>query len=298
MRIKILLGVSVGVMMSMSSYAQQIFKVAQFVKHNYLYNPAAAGAEEKSSVGASYRKMWSAMPGGPQTTFLYGDTYFSGKKTGVGILLYTDKTGPTSRTGGQLDISYSIDFQNGKRLMFGLAGMFMQYRIDKTSFNRYIPNDPLLSSDGTELKGDAAAGIYYRSNTLNIGFSAQQLLQSKLNFIKSTSNPDGRLYRHYFLSGHYNWKADEDNVIVPHFSVIYIPNAPAEAEFGALLEHKKLLWVGLGYHYKQSYTAMAGVNIKKQLSLGYAYQQYRTPLSVFADGSNAHEVSLRYFIGK
>lgn len=299
MQAKIIIGTTLAFLLAGNTVkAQQIFKVAQFVKHNYIYNPAAAGAEEKSSVGAAYRKMWSGMPGGPQTTFLYGDTYFASKKTGVGLVLYTDKTGPTSRTGGQIDVSYSIDFENGKRLMFGLAGSFMQYRIDKTSFNRYIPNDPLLSADGTELKGDAGAGVYYRSNTLNIGFSAQQLLQSKLNFIKSASNPTGKLYRHYFINGHYNWRTDADNVIVPHFSMLYVPNTPVDMEIGALLEHKKFLWVGLGYHYQQSFSALAGIQIKKQLSVGYAYQQYRTPLSVFADGSNAHEITLRYFWSK
>ncbi len=299
MRIKTIIGTTIGIMLAgFSAQSQQIFKVAQFVKHNYLYNPAAAGAEDKSSVGAVYRKMWSGMPGGPQTTFLYGDHYYASKNTGVGVMLYTDKTGPTSRTGGQVDVSYSIDFKEGKRLMFGLAGMFMQYRIDKASFSHYIPNDPLLASDGTELKGDAAAGIYYRSNTLNIGFSVQQLLQSKLNFIKSTSNPEGRLYRHYYLAGHYNWRTDEDNVIVPHFSLLAVSGSPVEAEAGVMIEHKKLLWAGLGYHYKQSFTALLGVNIKKQLALGYAYQQYRTPLSVFEDGGAAHEISLRYFWGK
>ena len=299
MRIKLIIASSIGFLLcTNAAQSQQIFKVAQFVKNNYLYNPAAAGAEEKSSVGAVYRKMWSGMPGGPQTTFLYGDHYYASRKTGVGVVMYTDKTGPTSRTGGQIDLSYSLDFNNGKRLMFGLAGMFMQYRIDKASFSNYIPNDPLLGSDGTEMKGDAAAGVYYRSNTLNIGFSAQQLLQSKLNFIKSSTNTEGKLYRHYYLAGHYNWKTDEDNTIVPNFSLSYVNGSPVDAEAGVMIEHKKLLWAGLGYHYKQSFTAILGINIKKQLALGYAYQQYRTPVSVFEDGGAAHEISLRYFLSK
>ena len=299
MRFKIFItSLLVLVTLQLTVKAQQIFKISQFVQHNFIYNPAAAGAQESPSVGVAYRKMWSGMPGGPQTTLLYGDKYFSDKKTGIGMVLYSDKTGPTSRTGGQIDLSYSIDLNEGKRLMFGLAGMFMQYRIDRVSFAHYIPNDPLLAGDGTEMKGDAAAGVYYRSNKLNIGFSAQQLLQSKLNFIKTASNTEGKLYRHYFLAGHYNWKTDDENVLVPNFMVNYVPNFPAEVEAGVRLEHKDFLYVGLNYHYNQSFGAFLGVKTKKHLSIGYAYEQYRTPLSVFEDGGGAHEISLRYFISK
>jgi type IX secretion system PorP/SprF family membrane protein len=298
MRIKLFISASFCLLLACHTNAQQVFKVAQFVKHNYIYNPAAAGAEDKSSIGVAYRKMWSGMPGGPQTTLLYGDHYFESKKTGVGVVLYSDKTGPTSRTGGQINVSYSLDFDNGKRLMFGLAGMFMQYRIDKSSFSNYIPNDPLLASNGTEMKADASAAVYYKSKTLNIGFSAQQLMQSKLNFIKSSTNTEGKLYRHYYLAGHYNWKTDDENTVVPNFSISYVNGSPVDAEAGVMIEHKNLLWAGLGYHYNQSFTGMAGIKIKKQLSLGYAFQQYRTPISVFDDGGAAHEISLRYFFSK
>jgi type IX secretion system PorP/SprF family membrane protein len=176
--------------------------------------------------------------------------------------------------------------------------MFMQYRIDRASFARYIPNDPLLAGDGSEMKGDAAAGVYYRSNKLNIGFSVQQLLQSKLNFIKTATNTQGKLYRHYFVGGHYNWRTDEDNVLVPNASVMFVENFPAEFEAGVRLEHKDFLYAGLNFHYKQSFSAFMGFKAKKRLSIGYAYEQYNSPVSVFQDGSAAHEISMRYFFAK
>lgn len=298
MRLKITTLLLVSVFMLNTNKAQQIFKLSQYTQHNFLYNPAAAGANDEASIGATYRKMWSGMPGGPQTTLLYGDKYFAKKKTGIGISLYTDKTGPTSRTGGQANISYSVEMGNERRLMFGLAGTVLQYRIDKESFSHYIPNDPLLASDGTEIKGDAAAGIYYRSNTFNAGVSVQQLVQSKLNFVKSSSNPEGRLYRHYFVMANYNWRTDESNVLVPNVLLKYLPNTPVDFEGGVRLEHKDLIWVGFNYHYKQSYSAFAGLKVDHKLAIGYALDVYNTPLSVFDDGGTAHEISLRYYFGK
>jgi type IX secretion system PorP/SprF family membrane protein len=295
---KLLMAVFVLLVSTNANYAQQIFKISQFTQHNFLFNPAAAGANSEASIGATYRKMWSGMPGGPQTTLLYGDKYFSKMKAGLGVVLYADKTGPTSRTGGQINLSYSVVMPNAARLMFGVAGNVLQYRIDKESFAHYIPNDPLLSSSGNEIKGDAAAGIYYSSPTLNLGASVQQLVQAKLNFVKSSTNPDGRLYRHYYFMGSYNWHTDESNVLIPNFMVKYLPNAPVDFEAGARLEHKDLIWVGFNWHYKQNYTAFAGIKAGQQLAIGYALDVYKTPLSNFDNGGLAHEFTLRFFFKK
>ena len=38
----------------------------------------------------------------------------------------------------------------------------------------------------------------------------------------------------------------------------------------------------------------AGVILKNNVRIGYAYDAYQTPLSDFESGSNAHEIGLRY----
>lgn len=284
---------------SLNTNGQQIFKLSQYTQHNFLINPAASGANDQASVGVTYRKMWQGIDGGPQTTILFADKYYAKKNTGVSVALYDDKTGPTSRTGGQINLSYSIDFEKGRRLQFGLGGQVLQYRINKsevTNSSYFDQGDAyFLNGPGSLTKGDASAGIYYRSNTFSVGVSAQQLIQSKLEFIKGSSNPEGKLYRHYYLVADYKFQVDEDNVIIPNTLFKYLPNAPLDFELGARLEHKKLLWVGFNYTARQSYTAFAGLKIKNALALGYAYQEFNSPLSAFDNGGAAHEISLRYF---
>lgn len=298
MKLKSIISFSLLLAMCNTSNAQQVFTISQFIQHNFIFNPAAAGANDEASVGATYRKMWAGIDGGPQTTILYGDKYFSKKKVGVAVVLYDDKTGPTSRSGGQVNLSYSIDMQQGRRLMFGLAGTLMQYKLDKAVLAAYIPNDPLLSASENTMKGDAAAGIYYKSPTLSIGASVQQLVQSKFNYIKTNNNPQGKLYRHYYFMGSYNWKVDDMNVVVPNVLVEYLPNAPVYYTAGVRLEHNDMFWVGLSYHHQQGYSAFAGLKIDHKLALGYSYDQYTTPLSLFDDGSGAHELSIRYYFKK
>ena len=298
MKIKSLIFFTIIIVCCNSIQAQQIFTLSQFTQHNFIFNPAAAGASDHPSVGVTYRKMWTSIPGGPQTSIVYGDTYFAKQKTGVAVVVYDDKTGPTSRSGGQINVSYSIKMEKEKRLMFGLGGQFLQYKINKADFATYIPNDPLLASAGTSFKADMSAGIYYKSPTLNAGISVQQLIQSKLNFIKSSSNPEGKLYRHYYFMGSYNIKIDDVNVVIPNVMVQYQPNAPADYSAGIRLEHDDFIWVGLNHHFSQGFSAFAGLKIKGTFSVGYAYDRYSTPLNLFADGSGAHEISLRYFFIK
>lgn len=279
--------------------AQQVYKISQYVNRNFIHNPAAVGANNVSTVGALYRNQWSGIEGGPKTTVFFGDTYFSSKSTGAGVVLYNDVTGPTSRTGGDLSASYSIKLDGDKRrVMFGLGVQVIQFKIDKTALMESIPNDPLLSSAGTTIKGDVNAGIFYRSETFNAGFASLQLTQPKLDMIKTSANVEGKLYRHYVLNASYSIKADESNVLLPHVEMRMEPNVPVDFEGGIVLIHQDLLQLGFSAHYKQDYTFFAGLKLQHKYAINYAYEVYKTPVSVFGTGFGAHELMLRYFFTK
>ena len=295
MRIKLLLSVLFFCLFAMGAKAQQIFEISQYMQHSFLYNPAAAGAADEPSIGAIYRSQWSGIDGGPKTVLLFGDKYFEKDKVGVGVTLYNDVTGPTSRAGGQIALSYSIDFQNGKRLMFGLAGRALQFSVDKSKLELYQAQDPILTSSSNKFVGDADAGIYYKSPTLNVGFCGDQLIQSKLNLIDGSKTP-GQLYSHYYLNADYHIKVDEDNVLIPNVLFQYLPNAPMEFLGGMRLEYADLLWIGFSYHSQQSFTAFAGFKVDHTLAIGYAYELYNTPISLFDGGGGAsNELMLKYY---
>lgn len=285
--------------LSAAATAQQVFKVSQYTDHSFVHNPAAAGANGFTTVGGVFRSQWSGISGGPQTIFLFGDTYIDSKNTGVGVVLYSDKTGATSRSGGDIDFSYSVKLDDkGKKLMMGLGAQVLQFKVDKDKIAEFLPNDPLLASSGTTIKGDASAGVYYTSSTFNVGIAARQLIQPKLNFVESSTNEEGRLYRHYFLTANYRWRTDESNVLVPHAEIRFQPNAPADIEAGVMLEHKDLIRVGVSAHHKQDYTLFAGLKINHKFLISYAYDAYLKPVGFFEGGNVAHELMLRYFFSK
>lgn len=67
-----------------------------------LHNPAVAGVNKQTTMGASYRSMWSGIAGSPVTALVYGSTFLEKANIGVGAYLYSDVTGPTSRRGFKL----------------------------------------------------------------------------------------------------------------------------------------------------------------------------------------------------
>ena len=60
------------------------------------------------------------------------------------------------------------------------------------------------------------------------------------------------------------------------------------------VEHNKTLWWAVGYKSKQSFILSAGINISRKITLGYAFNDYLTPVSTFDAGSYGHEFMLRY----
>lgn len=275
---------------------QQLMTSSLYDQHGNLHNPATAGSAKHAVIGASYRKTWDGISGAPQTTLIFGSTYLTNAKIGIGGYLYNDVTGPTRRTGGQMAYSYHIQMANDATFSLGLEARLQQFSLDKAKLSATLGNDPVLASSESRFKADAGFGIAYNGKKLQAGASVSQLIQSKLDFYSGNLNPteEGRLYRHYYLHGSYKWDVDGSTKIIPNLLFIYLPNAPLEVQGGARVEHNDVFWWGLGLRARQSWMISAGVKIQKKLTIGYSFDIFNTPLSVYDRGANGHEILLRY----
>lgn len=282
---------------SMTAQAQQLMTSSMYDQHGNIHNPATAGAQKHGVVGASYRKMWDGIAGGPQTVLVFGSGYIKSAKIGIGGYAYNDVTGPTKRTGLQTSYAYHIPLKNGEAsFSIGLEARFQQFAIDKAKLQASLGNDPVLGATDNRFKGDAGLGIAYTGKKLQIGASVSQLIQTKLDFYSGnlTRTEEARLYRHYYLHSNYIWDVDGSTRIIPNILFIYLPNAPTEFQGGVRVEHKDLFWWGVALRARQSWMLSAGVKIQKKFTVGYCFDIFSSPLSVYDKGSNGHELILRY----
>jgi type IX secretion system PorP/SprF family membrane protein len=276
--------------------AQQLMTASLYDQHGHLFNPATTGVRKIGTVGASYRSMWDGIDGGPKTTLLFGSGYLQQAKIGIGGYLYSDVTGPTRRTGLQTAYAYHIPVGKEASFSVGLEARFQQFSIDKGKIQESLGNDPVMGTSENRIKGDAGLGLAYTSPKFQVGLSVSQLIQSKLDVYTGnlTRNEEARLYRHFYLHGQYNWNVDGVTKIIPNFLMIYLPNAPTEFQAGARIEHNDIFWWGLAMRSRQSWMLSAGVRLQKKFNIGYCFDIYNSPLSVYDKGANAHEIMLRY----
>jgi len=279
--------------------AQQLQTSSFYDMQGVIHNPSMAGSNG-SMVGATYRSQWSGISGGPKTATVFGSFDMPKLDIGIGGYLYSDKTGPTSRTGVQASFAKHIPTANGGRFSLGIEAKGMQYALDRGKLSQTLGSDPALGTADNKFKFDAGFGISYTGKKLQLGVSVAQLIQSKLDFYTGNLNAgqEARLYRHYYAHGSYKWQADVNTSITPNFLAIYLPNAPLEFQGGVKVEHNELFWWGVAYRVHQSFILSAGVNPSKKFTIGYSFDIYNTPISVFDAGSNAHEILLRYNIFK
>lgn len=288
---------AVLILAALVSNGQQLTASSFYDMYGPLHNPATAGSNKYGQLGGLFRTQWSGMPGAPQTGMLFGNAYLPGAKLGIGGYLYNDVTGPTTRNGLQAAIAYHIPMKNDASFSLGLEARVQQFSYDRKQLQGSLgPNDPVIQGNENRIKGDAGFGVAYTSKKLQVGASVSQLIQSKLNLYEGagTPNEEAMLYRHYYLHGNYSWNVDNVTKIVPNLLFIYLPNAPLEVQGGVRVVHNDLFWYGLTWRANQAWLVSAGVKIKERFNIGYSFDIYTTPLSIYDKGSNGHEIMLRY----
>lgn len=279
--------------------AQQLQTSSLYEMQGVFHNPSVAGVRG-TMAGVSYRTQWEGISGSPRTVTAFGSVDLAKQNLGIGGYVYSDKTGPTERTGVTVSLAKHINLSNGGRFSLGLEGRGQQFSLDREKLGASLGSDPALGSQDNKFVFDAGFGVSYTTESLQLGASISQLIQSKLNFYTGnlSRTEEGRLHRHYFFHGSYKMNIDASTTIKPHALVIYLPNAPTEFQAGAIVEHMEKFWWGVGYRARQSFMLSAGLNVNKKFSVGYAFDIYNTPLSVFDSGANAHEIMIRFNASK
>jgi len=277
--------------------AQQLNTSSFYELYSVLHNPAAAGSRQHAFLGGSFKTQWSNMPGSPKTGLLYGQTYLPAARLGLGGYLYHDVTGPSSRTGLQMSYAYHIPVKEKSSVSFGLEARLQQLSFDREKLQQELGGiDPVTTGAHTRFKADAGFGVAYTTPRLQVGAAVSQLVQSKYRLyeVAGTQTEQSRLYRHYYLHGAYSFVPDETMKISPNLLLIYFPNAPLEAQTGVRILHNELLWYGLSWRARQGWMISAGVKGKEKFTIGYSFDIYNAPLSIYQKGSSGHELLLHY----
>lgn len=327
---------SLLMMFSLLVFGQQRPHYSQYIMNNFIVNPAVAGIENYWDMKASHRIQWVGLQDAPVTTYVtlhgpfrkseygretpttihsdgenprgsaYWDEYTKADPhLGFGATFVNDRTGPLTTINASAALAYHFGISPKTSLSIGVQFGFNQLKIDREKLHFAEDGDNVLYSDISndlfnKVNPDAAAGVWLYSSDYFIGFAAQQLLGSKIDFynpdsVKNRTTGPGLLVPHLFLSAGYRMFFSEDWTFLPSLTLRKVNPLPMGVDVNAKFQYKDLFWFGGGYRYQDGFTGMVGMNLSNTFNIGYSYDMTTSQLNTVSKGT--HELLIGLIIG-
>jgi type IX secretion system PorP/SprF family membrane protein len=280
--------------------AQQTGNLSHLFYKPSIFNPAYTGETGNTNAFFASRAQWTDFAGAPQLHVFSVDGSFMNQKAGLGLTLFSDRKGITSRIGGNVAYSYLLKINDDLVLRPGISLGVIDHSIDFNQAQLENNSDPLLpGASQHRMALDASAGIMLKWKDLQLGIAVPQLLGTK---IKYTDQTDIRTFyamtQHYMANVKYDiaLNASGDMIITPQVICRYVPGAPFQYDGNLNFQIKDKFWIGATYKSNYAVSANAGVVIHKQLAIGYSYDFITNPIGQYA--GLTHEIMLSFKFGK
>jgi len=286
------------ILWSVLGQSQQIQQYSQYYLNKFLFNTGIAGIYPYYQARVNNRYQWIGMTDAPKTftLSLYGPD--RKREMGYGGYVFSDVTGPTSRTGFYGAYSYLLKLRGNDRLALSLSAGFLQYKIDGSKITLHDDYDPSLGNQVySSYLPDANFSVYYKTTDYFTGISFMQLFNNVIKFDGDIfSVQDNRVRTHFFIIGGYNFEINNDWDIVPSTVIKGMWPTPVQLDLTIRGVYKKMLWAGFTYRTLDAVALMIGYEYDKQIMFGYSYDYSITNLKNYNSGT--HELMIGYKFSK
>ena len=296
--------------------AQQKALYSQYMTNYFLLNPAVSGYEKNLNVKAGYRNQWVGFEGAPKTFYVSGEAALpqgyrrrsrKGQSYhGVGGYVYTDNTGPTTRTGALLSYAYHIPLEKGVYLSSGLFAGFQQFRFDPNKINLADNSnsiDPVTNGGRVDaFMPDLSVGTLLHAKEFYAGVSLFQAFGNTIAEVENADDPS-RLSRHWYFSSGYNFDIDRNITLSPSLLLKYVNPSPLQLDLNlkgsynfskrrVKSKYDDQVWAGISYRTQDALVGLLGVQFRKQYQLSYSYDITVSPMR--HHGAGSHEIMFGY----
>ncbi len=276
------------------AHAQQIPQYSQYMMNNYVLNPANTGMNDYWEVKSNNRLNWIGITDAPRTFILSAHGPFRKYNMGMGVSIFSDVTGPTSRTGAHLSYAYHLKLTEKLRLGMGLSIGILQFRIDGTKVDLYQQGDPAFpNAVMSAYTADATFGLNLQHKNFVVGFSAPQLIGNELEFDNGQGDGSSALARHFLFMGAYTFRIKNFG-IMPNVLLKYVHPVPLQFDAGVRFDYKEQFWLGAVYRHDDAVSFMGGFMYRDFLMVGYSYDLSTSNLRNYSDGSHEVMVGVRF----
>jgi type IX secretion system PorP/SprF family membrane protein len=319
-----------GLIGSVVASAQQRPYYTQYIMNNFIINPAVAGIENYWDAKASHRLQWVGLQDAPVTTYFTihgplkksdydresatsfhasgenprGEAYWKDytapePHAGVGFTIINDKTGPLNRFAMYGTYAYHVGLTSTTSLSGGISAGFTNMSLDASKLNfGTISVDPAVGSSGVinRIKPDISAGLWLYSKDYFLGIAAQQIIPEQIAFSDNTVYvQNGKLLPHIFISAGYRIQLSDDVSFLPSTLIRYVTPLPLGFDVNVKFQYQDLIWLGASYRYQDGFAGMAGINLNRNINIGYSYDVQTSNLNTVSKGT--HEILIGFLLG-
>lgn len=292
--------ITIACLTALSVSAQSERDLALFSTNYSQFNPAATGLFHRLSASASYLNQYPSLNYSPKSYTGSYQQHVECLKGGLGINYSHD---PIDYNGSDqratLQYSYQLNLTNERTLSFGAAlGARRIEREEQTSYN-YTNSGIVAYTDyaGSGVKPTCNFGMMYKGKKLVLGFSVTQLNDKNFHIVTNIAPQQVWEYpldRNYYFNAAYMIDMGEKIQIEPQL-LYHCAGGFQTLATGLIATYNKCYWLGGQLANRDSFAAMAGVDIAERFRLGYAYSVTVSRLNNGTSGGS-HEVVLRYSI--
>ncbi len=310
-KIKILLTL---ILFSQNSFSQEGIAVySDYLSDNYyLIHPSMAGAANCAKIRLTARKQWFDQADAPalQTLSFNGRV---GEKSGIGIILFSDKNGYHSQKGVKFSYAHHIMFSRDEidlnQLSFGTSVGLIQSQLDETEFLQSGDFDPII--DGTIVQKDSYFNIDIGASYNYLDFYVHGTVKNAIETRRGIyTEYESDNLRKYLLSAGYVF-GDKDRILWEPSILFQLVDKTKEKTIDINMKAYKnfdfgKLWGGLSYRRSfdgaeylsgnaissqklQYMTPIVGINFKNYM---FAYTYSHVSGDIKFDNGGYHQITL------
>lgn len=273
---------------------QQYSHYTMYMANNFVLNPALAGVESYTDLKLAVRSQWTGITDAPKTVYATVNSPLNAQhakknRIGIGGKVILDQTGPISLASAEVSGAYHLRLNAMYRLSFGVGAGINYHRLSIQKLQLRDPADPIYSQgDFGQLVPTVSAGLWFYSNDLYVGISAQNLLENSMEF-SVADDLRMPMQQHYFATAGYRFRFGSF-YLTPSAMVKFVHPAPVGYDVNVKGQFSDVFWTGVTWRYRDGVAAMAGFFISPTLNVAYAYDFVNSDLRRHSQGS--HEIIL------
>ncbi len=285
-------------LIAVDSLGQQNPLFSHYMLNPVLYNPGFSGSGSTAYLSAGYRSQWlgynttlDGTGGAPTSQNITLSIPVQGILSGVGASILNDNIGPVSNLKVQpmLAISRSM---NGGKLTLGIAPAVITQTLNFNELRFVDPSDPFnVGSKQTQTQPDLDIGLVYSTDKMDVGISAQNLLEASFNF--GIDDLGNNYTRSFVGTWRYRYAPIYNFVFMPSMIVRYDLNTTT-FDAGMMATYQDRIWGGLSYRFSEAIIMLLGYSFLEDNKLRVGYSFDYVVSNQEAKQPTSHEIFLRY----